>query len=192
MKERLDLRAGRAEVDGLASSYGLTRATRFINVAEASYLRNSETGLPRQTGYEISLEVPLFDFGDARVARAEATYLQAVDRLAALALDARLDVQETWLSYRTAYDVAVHFRDNVVPLRQRMSEELAYRYSGMLISVFELLRDARERMDASIAAIEAHRDFLVAETDLQFATRIGAVPIDLSSAAPLPGAGNDH
>lgn len=192
MNERLDLRAGRAEVDGLAASYGLTRATRFLNVAEVSYLRNRETGEPRQTGYEISLEIPLFDFGDARVARAEATYMQAVDRLAAMALDARLEVQDAWLAYRTSYDVAVHYRDNVMPLRQRLSEELAYRYNGMLVSVFELLRDARERMTASIAAIEAQRDFLVADTDLQFATRIGATPIDLAPAAQPASAGGEH
>lgn len=192
MNERLDLRAGRAEVDGLASSYGLTRATRFLNVAEVGYQRNSETGKPRQTGYEISLEVPLFDFGDAKVARAEAIYMQAVDRLAALALDARLDVQDAWLTYRTSYDVAVHYRDHVMPLRQRLSEELAYRYNGMLVSVFDLLRDARERMTASIAAIEAQRDFLIAETDLQFATRIGATPVNLAPAAQSAVAGGDH
>ena len=192
MGERLDLQAGRAEVAGVGKSLGLTRTTRFINVAEASYLRNRETGLPRQTGYEISLEIPLFDFGDARVARAEAIYMQAVDRLAARASDARSDVHEAWLTYRTTYDVAVHYRDNVVPLRQRLSEEMAYRYNGMLVSVFDLLRDARERVSASISAIEAQRDFLIAETDLQFVTLIGAAPTDLPRIALPAAEGGGH
>lgn len=192
MTERLDLRAGRAQVEGVSKSLGLTRTTRFINVAEASYLRNSETGMPRQTGYEISLEVPLFDFGDARVARAEAIYMQAVDRLADQAASARADVHETWLAYRTTYDVAVHYRDNVVPLRQRLSEEMAYRYNGMLVSVFELLRDARERMTASISAIEAQRDFLLAETDLQFVTLIGTAPTDIPRIALPAAEGGGH
>lgn len=192
MAERLDLRAGRAEVEGVGKSLGLTRATRFINVAEAGYLRNRETGQPRQTGYEISLEVPLFDFGDARAARAEAIYMQAVDRLADSAAAARADVHEFWLTYRTAYDVAVHYRDNVVPLRQRLSDELVYRYNGMLVSVFELLRDTRERMTASISAIEAQRDFLLAETDLQFVTLIGNAPTDIPRIALPVADGGGH
>jgi outer membrane protein TolC len=192
LAERLDLRAGRAEVEGVGKSLGLTRTTRFINVAEASYLRNSETGQPRQTGYEISLEIPLFDFGDARVARAEAIYMQAVDRLAAMAAGARADVHESWLSYRTAYDIAVHYRDNVLPVRQRLSDEMVYRYNGMLVSVFDLLRDARERMAASVAAIEAHRDFLLAETDLQFVTLIGTAPADLPRIALPAAEGGGH
>ena len=192
LAERLDLRAARAEVEGVGKSLGLTRTTRFINVAEASYLRNSETGQPRQTGYEISLEIPLFDFGDARVARAEAIYMQAVDRLAARAAAARADVHESWLSYRSAHDIAVHYRDNVVPLRQRLSDEMVYRYNGMLVSVFDLLRDARERMAASVAAIEAHRDFLLAETDLQFVTLIGTAPADLSPIAMPAAEGGGH
>lgn len=36
--QRLDIRMARLEVEGLARSYGLTQATRFINVLEGSYL----------------------------------------------------------------------------------------------------------------------------------------------------------
>ena len=57
-------------------------------------------------------------------------------------MDARSEVRETYSAYRTAYDLAKHYRDEVVPLRKRISEENLLRYNGMLISVFELLADA--------------------------------------------------
>jgi hypothetical protein len=43
------------------------------------------------------------------------------------------------------------------------------RYNGMLISVFELLADAREQVGAVIAYIDALRDFWYSESDLQTA-----------------------
>jgi len=166
--DRFDLRMGKAELEGLARALGLTSATRFVNVLEASYFRNTNSGQSRQTGYEISLEIPLFDWGDAKVARAEYTYMQAADRLAALAVKARSEVRESYLAYRTSYDVAKHFRDEVLPLRRHIAEEVTLRFNGMLISVFELLADTREQIASVIAALEAQREFWIAETTLRF------------------------
>lgn len=72
LRNRLDIQAGKLQVEGLASSLGLTKATRFINVLDLGYVRNSKSNEPRETGYEIGLEIPLFDWGGARVARAQA------------------------------------------------------------------------------------------------------------------------
>lgn len=175
IERRLDIAAARREVEGLAKSLGLTRATRFVNVLEASYLRNSTTGEPRQTGYEIELSIPLFDFGEARVAHAEAVYLQAVNRLAEIAVNARSEVREAYAAYRTAFDLARHYRDEIVPLKKRISEENLLRYNGMLISVFELLADARSQVAGVNAAIQAQRDFWLAQTDLEAALTVGGV-----------------
>lgn len=175
IERRIDIAMARRELEGLAQSLGLTRATRFVNVLETSYLRNSATGEPRQTGYEIELSIPLFDFGEAKVARAEATYLQAANRLAELAVNARSEVREAYGAYRTAYDLARHYREEIVPLRRQISEENLLRYNGMLIGVFELLADARSQMAAVNASIEALRDFWLAETDLEAAMTAGGV-----------------
>ena len=95
--------------------------------------------------------------------------MQAVNRVAETAVNARSEVREAYAAYRTAYDIARHYRDEIVPLRKRISEEKLLRYNGMLISVFELLADAREQVASVNAAIEALRDFWIAEADLQVA-----------------------
>ena len=166
LKERLDVRAGMEEAQSIASSLGLTRATGFVSVLEFAYLHNNESGMPRQTGYEIELRLPIFDWGGARTARAEATYMQAVSRAADIAVRARSEVRESYSAYRTAYDLARHYRDEIVPLRKRISDENVLRYNGMLISVFELLADARQQVASVNAYIEALRDFWIAETTL--------------------------
>jgi outer membrane protein TolC len=59
--------------------------------------------------------------------------------------------------------------DEVVPLRKRISDEVLLRYNGMLASVFELLTDSRAQVGSVNAAIEAQRDFWIAQTNLQAA-----------------------
>ena len=70
---------------------------------------------------------------------------------------------------QSQYAVARHVRDEVLPLKKRISEENLLRYNGMLIGVFELLADARAQLAAANTAIESSRDFWLAESDLQMA-----------------------
>ena len=69
VERRLDVRLARLAAEATARSLELTRVTRFVNVLEAGYVNSSETGEPRRDGYEIELELPLFDFGATRAAR---------------------------------------------------------------------------------------------------------------------------
>lgn len=172
--QRLDVQGAMREAENIAYSLGLTRATGLISVLELGYQRNSETGQPRQTGYEIELRLPIFDWGSARNARAEYTYMQAVNRAADTAVRARSEVRETYNAYRTAFDLAKHYRDEIVPLRKRISDENLLRYNGMLISVFELLADARSQIAAVNAYIEALRDFWIADASLELALTGGS------------------
>lgn len=169
MQNRLDLMMAKRELAGLADSLGLTKTTRFINVLEVGYQRNTSNEQPRQTGYEIEFQIPLFDWGSARVAKAEAIYMQSVNRTAELAINARSEVREAYVNYRTAFDLAKHYHDEIVPLKKRISDEQLLRYNGMLVSVFELLADARAQVASVNASIEAARDYWIAESALKMA-----------------------
>ncbi|MES2228847.1 MAG: TolC family protein [Pseudomonadota bacterium] len=187
MDKRLDVLIAKRATESTARSLGLTKATRFINVLHAGYQNKSATGEDRSNGYEIELELPLFDFGATRVARAEATYLQALNRTAQVAIDARSEVREAYSAYRTAYDLARHYRDEVVPLRKRISEENLLRYNGMLASVFDLLADSREQIASVTAAVESLHDYWVAQTNLQTALT-GRSPGPVPAMAPAGSA----
>ncbi|MDQ1829758.1 TolC family protein [Massilia scottii] len=188
MNNRLDMLMAQKELAGLASSLSLTRVTRFVNLLDLSYLRNTGDTGERATGYEIELQIPLFDWGSTRVAKAEAMYMQAVHRAAGFAVDARSQVRESYGAYRTAYDLARHYRDEVVPLKKRIADEQLLRYNGMLISVFELLADAREQVVSVNAAIEAQRDYWIADAALQAA--LTGAGDSAAAATPAPRAGS--
>ena len=184
MAQRMDVQAAKLGTEQVAKNLGLTRATRFINVLEAGAVRNSYNDAPTQRGYTISVELPLFDWGSARVAKAEAVYMQAVNRTAETAVNARSEVRGAYANYRTSYDIARHFRDEIVPLQRRISEENQLRYNGMLIGVFELLADARSQITSVNGYIEALRDFWLAQADLDMAL-IGTPSMTTTPAASM-------
>jgi outer membrane protein TolC len=184
MAQRMDVQAAKLGTEQLAKNLGLTRATRFINVLEVGAVRNSYNDAPTQRGYTISVELPLFDWGSARVAKAEAIYMQAINRAAETAINARSEVRGAYANYRTSYDIARHFRDEIVPLKKRISEENQLRYNGMLIGVFELLADARSQITSVNGYIDALRDFWLAQADLDMAL-IGTPSMNAMPAASM-------
>jgi outer membrane protein TolC len=194
LAQRLDVAVARAAVEQTAQQLGLTRTTRFINVLEIGASRGSSNEGHRQRGWEVGLELPLFDWGGARVARAEAVYMQAVHQAARTAIDARSEVREAYGAYRAAWDIARHHREEIVPLRARISEENLLRYNGMLIGVFELLADARSQIASVHAAIDALRDFWIAQAELDMAMvgkpSLSAAPGPSPAKAEAGGAGH--
>lgn len=171
MQQRLDLQAIKQDVDALAKNLGLTKTTRFINVLDFGPTRVLEgrRSDPYKNGFNISFELPIFDFGTAKVAKAEAIYMQAVNQAAEAATNARSEVRESYFNYRTSYDLAKSYRDDIVPLRKRISDDNLLRYNGMLVSVFELLTDAQSQILSINGYIQALRDFWVAQTNLDMA-----------------------
>ncbi|MES2933093.1 MAG: TolC family protein [Pseudomonadota bacterium] len=171
--QRLDIQLAKYDVAATARALGLSQASGFINVLDAGYVNQSNSGKARANGYEVSLELPIFDWGRARNAKAKALYTQALHHSADIALRAGSDVREAYSAYHTSYQLARHYRDEVVPLRKTISDEVLLRYNGMLTGVFELLADAREQIHSVNAAIEAQRDFWIADTGLRNAVNGG-------------------
>jgi outer membrane protein TolC len=161
----------RAEIDELARRLKLTKATRFVNVLDLgpTRVRNGTRQDPFETGYEVSLEVPIFDTGDARVRKSEAIYAQSVERFAQAAIDARAEVRKAESQYRTAFEIAVRERDEIMPIAKLIAQQDLLRYNASLVSVFDLLADARAQIASVNGYIESVRDFWIAKSHLDTA-----------------------
>jgi len=176
MDHRVDLQMARIEIEALARSYGLTRATRFINVLDAAGISKTQkdkgSGEPHSDGggFDVAFVVPIFDFGRPRVREAEQQYTQAVNLLAAAAVNARSEAREAYRTYRSAYEITGHFRREVLPLRQTAFDQAQLQFNSMLIDVFALVTESRQLITATVNGIEAKRDFWIAQTDLGVAT----------------------
>lgn len=191
MASRIDLKIAKQQAETLAKNLGLSRRTRLVNVLELGVVNNSSNEEPQQRGYEISFELPLFDWGQSRVVAAEARYRQALERARETAVNARSEVREAYAMQRSQHAVARHLADEVMPLKQRISEENLLRYNGMLIGVFELLADARSQIASVNATLDAQRDFWIADADLRMALagKPELRPATSVSSAPADAAG---
>jgi outer membrane protein TolC len=173
LNARVDVQMARLEMEAMARSYGLTRKTHFLNVLDASGVSKmqKDRGEKRAEGggYELVLEVPLFDFGKANVREAEQRYLEAANRLGQLGVNAASEAREAYGAYRSTYEVARKYEGNVLPLHQAIGTEIELQYNAMQVDAFVLLETARERSRAKVAAIEAKRNFWLASTDLSVA-----------------------
>jgi outer membrane protein TolC len=193
LARRADLQMARIEASILAKSYGLTNATRFVSLLEAgavSKVTRESGNTLRERGFEVELQIPLFDFGEAKLRQAEQTYMQAVNRLLAKAVNVRSEAREAYAAYRASYDIARQYRREVLPLRKIISDEMLLRYNAMQIDVFSLLTEARQRIASMTAAIEAERNFRLAEINLDAALIGGStvtVPESTAGATGEPG-----
>lgn len=188
LTRRADLIADRLELDALALEYGLTGQTRAISMLEvagvANRSRSAGGGTAISKGFEVAVQIPIFDFGEARSANAHEAYMGAVNRLLEKAVNVRSEAREAYQTWRGRYDVARSYQARILPLRKTISEEWLLRYNGMLVDAFELLTDARENVASNVAAIRAKRDAFIADVDLQAALIGGGSAGSGEHAAP--------
>jgi outer membrane protein TolC len=173
MERRVDLEVARLEVEALARSFGLTRKTRLINVLDlgGTSKTQKDRGEPSADGggFNIAFEVPLYDFGRARVREAEQRYFEALNSLAGKVINARSEAREAYGAYKATYAVAAQYESEVLPLRDTISAETELQYNAMQVDAFALLDAARAKAAAKVASIEAKRNFWLASTDLSSA-----------------------
>ncbi len=188
LRQRLDLQASRLTIFAEAREFVLDGYDRGELVGyRRGEVTLSEVDYFGDNGKSREIRVPMFDRQQARRDPKLLPYVQSLDRYSELAVSVRSEAREAYLGYRTAYDVAKHYRDTIIPLRKEISEENLMRYNGMLISVFELLADAREQITSVTNYIEAQREFWTAETDLRLALTVGGAGGGSGRTVRLPG-----
>jgi hypothetical protein len=102
---------------------------------------------------------PIPETGLKRVVRMSETQM--------FASEAPSELRSSYTAYRNAYDLAKHYRDEVLPLQKIIAEEATLRYNGMFIGVFELLAENREQTKMVISSIAATQAFWQADAAFQ-------------------------
>lgn len=196
MRRRVDLIILRYEIETLAKSVGFVNATRYISFLELGGIYNNEresgegpdpTNVNRG-GLRLAVSIPIFDTGKARLTQAQEIYMRAINRLAERSINARSEARAAYTAYRASFDIARYYQTRIVPLRRANAAEALLRYNGMLIDVFELLIEERERISASLAAQDALRDYYLADADLQASLIVGGTvpPSGVINTTPPP------
>jgi outer membrane protein TolC len=190
LRKRVDLQIATLELERLAKDYGLTEAMRYLNDfeiltgVEIEHEVEDDGDRHVKSGkLEVEFEIPIFDSGEARLRKAELAYMQAANRLAEKAVNVRSEARSAYDAYRGTFEIARHYRSNVVPLRAEIEEQSVLSYSGMITNTFELLADTRAKIDSILLSLDAKRAFWLADAGL------GASVYGGESAAAAEGMG---
>jgi outer membrane protein TolC len=192
-EQRLDIRMAKLGFDASAKTQSLGNVASVLNIeAGGRYdtIFENDTGeRNNKKGWELELSLPIFDWGDMKRDAMNANTLAAANRLDATLRAAQSTLRESYSAYRTTYDIARHYRDEILPLKQTIADENVLRYNGMFIGVFELMADSRDQVNTVVQAINAQADFWRADAALQ-ATVVGK-PIMVSVSVAAASAGGD-
>ena len=169
MNERLSLAALRAEVENAYMAVDYGRQTRWLSVFGIQYKVVREADGAYVRGPKIEFSLPLFDRGQAHMARLEAELGDAENRYAQLAIDIRSEVREAAGQLNAAQEMLRHYRSAVLPLADQVVGETLKFYNGMLVGVYELLSAKQAQIHSASDYIGVWRDFWVAWTDLELA-----------------------
>ena len=220
LRKRVDLQIARLELEAVAQSYGLTDATRTLSdleiiagveaekeiesefelVTDANGNPELEESDEKKTivtpQIEIEFAIPIFDSGKARLRKAELAYMRAANELAEKAVNIRSEARSAYTDYRSSREIALHYRDKVVPLRKLIQDESLLTYNGMITNTFELLADARSQINAYVQSVEAKQRFYLAKANLSATIYGGAAGqgggAGGETAAVAEGGGGPH
>lgn len=186
LNHRLDLAAARAELASTVKALGLEKRFRFIGILDFGLAGEHDPDGANLNGPSLRLEVPIFNQGQARLARGEAQLRHAQRKYEQLVVELRSEVQELRDRLQSRREVALAYRDELLPQRQRILALSLMNYNAMLTGAFDLFTGKREEIEAERGGIAARRDYWMTRAELE-----RAVGGDLESAphahrAPAP------
>ncbi|MEP6810005.1 MAG: TolC family protein [Chthoniobacterales bacterium] len=165
--QRLDLAAAKAELGAVVKSLGLTKTYRYLGAVEFGVDTEKEPDGQRVTGPTLRLELPVFNHGQGRIAKAQAQLRQAERRLEAEAIAIRSEVREARDRLLAKENLASYYRDELIPERTRILQLTLEHYNAMLKGAYDLLLAKQNELAAERSYIDALRDYWIARADLE-------------------------
>ncbi len=166
LDSRLDVASLRQRSQAIASRFGLTRHTRFINSLEIGVERERDFDGALDVGPTLSLELPLFNWGGGRLAAAQAALDQVEAELDGRVLDVSNDVAREAAKVQALRQLAQEYRDVLVPQREAVAARMQEEQNYMLIGVFEVLAAKQQEYEAYAGYIDAVRDYWASRSAL--------------------------
>ena len=190
IENRLDLAAARKEVDALAHALGIAVDWRWVGRVEVGISAERETDRTWLTGPNLSIELPVFNQHQAAIARLEARLRRSFQRLTAQAVEIRSEVRRLRDRLVMKRQLLEHYRDTLLPLRQRIVSLTMQKYNFMLLGAFDLLAAKQSELQVRRDYQLALRDYWIARTELRRAVG-GKLPESVEEAVDIqPGAGS--
>jgi outer membrane protein, heavy metal efflux system len=167
ISQRLDLQADYLQVTSQVKNLGLTKSFRLVGALDFGVNSERETDSQTRTGPSFAIELPIFNQGQARIARSEAALRQAQDKFEALAIDVRSEIRQLRDELASKREIARFYQDELLPGQRQILNESLLNYNAMEIGNFELFTTKAEEARTEREYIDAVRDYWITRTELE-------------------------
>src|SRR5580700_4210981 len=186
ISQRLDLQADYLQVTSQVNDLGLTKSFRLVGALDFGINSERETDAQTRTGPTFAIELPIFNQGQARIARSEAALRQAQDKFEALAVDVRSQIRELRDELTSKREIARFYQDELLPGERRILKESLMHYNAMEIQNFELFTTKAEEARTERDYIDAVRGYWITRTELERAVGGNLVPCQPAEGKSQP------
>lgn len=196
MRQRLDLGATRTQLVAFGQALKATKDFRYVASAEVGIDTEKEPDGQHLTGPTLNLELPVFEQGQAKIAKVQAQFRQFQRRFEAMAIDIRSEVREARDRMLAQRNLADYYKV-LLPERMRIIQLTLQQYNGMLKGPYDLLLAKQNEVETEQAYIDAWRDYWIARVELERALG-GRFPSEsrvdkpASTAATAPASTDHH
>ncbi|MBI1369758.1 MAG: TolC family protein [Planctomycetes bacterium] len=184
VENSLDLAMARQEIVAFGQRLGLTKATALIPSLELGAEAKREDH-DWDVGPSVSLPIPLFDQGQARVAAAQAELRRRQQAYIATAVELRSHVRSARQRLLTTRRTAEFYRAEILPQRDQIVRETLLQYNAMQVGVFQLLFAKQQQINAAQSYVESLHTYWMARSELDAMLQGRMVDSMRSGALPM-------
>ncbi|MBI5128893.1 MAG: TolC family protein [Rhodopseudomonas palustris] len=150
----LDLAAVRQQIITTGRKYRVVDVTSLVPQLDLGGEAARTTG-ENEAGPTFAVELPVFDWGQAKREQARMEILKARDEFTALAVHIRSLARLQRAKLLSARQTAAYYTTTVVPQAQRLLETAVKQYNVMQLGVFQLLQARDRQIRASLEYVAA-------------------------------------
>jgi len=162
----LDLAAASKRIESVARILRITNATALIPEFEVGATFDRDDGV-RKYGPTATLQIPIFDQGQARQAAARSELRRAQQAYTAFAIEIRAAVRSARQAMEVSYARALHVKNVILPIRTKIVDDTLLQYNAMQVGIFQLLLAQQQQIAAGRQYIETLGDYWLTRTQLE-------------------------
>ena len=165
--QRYDLAASKAELESMIKALGLEKTFRWIGALDFGMDSERQNDSQTITGPTLRIQLPIFNQGQARIARSESQLRRAYAKFEQLAVNTRSEVRQLRDKMISDRDFAQFYRSGLIPERQQVRDHMQLQYNAMIVSPLDLFTARRQEIESERGYIDAKRDYWVARAELE-------------------------
>lgn len=162
----IDLKVSYKELLTTAAGFGIDTSKLVFPQLDVGVSSERDDGV-WYVGPAFNIAIPLFDFGVANSAKAQAKILQQWNQFTYLAIDIRSKARSSRFTMLNAFRQCQYLEKVIVPLAKQITHSTLLQHNAMQLGIFHLLSAKQNEIRKEIQHIQMQQDYLISKVILQ-------------------------